>query len=115
MKPIKAWQLIFTNTILEKIVKYTNNYGQLNGGANKWSPVDWKDITNFFCVLFVAGIQKRKDKPSNWFSKDKIFESTVAKKIMTGDKFGKILRYLHCWDPTVNGGNSSGEYDPSYK
>jgi hypothetical protein len=61
------------------------------------------------------GIQKRKDKPSNWFSNNQILESQVAKKIMSGRKFGMILRYLHCCSPTETGVTADGDYDPSYK
>ena len=34
---------------------------------------------------------------------------------MSGHKFGRILRYLHCCDPTKTGMNDNGEYDPLYK
>ena len=113
--PIKAWRLMFTNSILEKIVKHTNAYGEIYGGADLWTPIDKKDLTDFFSVLFVTGIQKRKDKPSNWFSNNPILESRVAKRIMSGRRFGLILRYLHCCDPAEKGLNEDGEYDPSYK
>jgi Transposase IS4 len=72
-------------------------------------------MTDFFAVLFVMSVQKRKDKPSNWFSDNPLLESKVAKKITTGRQFGKMLRYLHCCDPDEDGKNDDGEYDPSYK
>jgi DNA polymerase III epsilon subunit-like protein len=113
--PVKAWRMIFTNTILDRLVRHTNSYGELNAGENKWRPVQRKDLTNFFCVLFVMGIQKRKDKPSNWFSNSPILESKIAKSIMSGKRFGQMLRYLHCCDPSETGIGDDGEYDPSYK
>jgi hypothetical protein len=113
--PIKAWRLIFTTTILERLVKHTNTYGELNAGEDEWVEVDKKDLTDFFAVLFVMGIQKRKDKPSNWFSNNPIMEARIAKRIMSGRKFGMILRYLHCCDPAETGIDENGEYDPSYK
>lgn len=113
--PIKAWRLIFTNTILEKIVKHTNAYGDLNAGPDIWTAIDKKDLTDFFSVLFLMGVQKRKDKPSNWFSNNPFLESRVAKRIISGRRFGLILRYLHCCDPAETGINGNGEYDPSYK
>jgi DNA polymerase III epsilon subunit-like protein len=113
--PIKAWRLIFTNTILEKLVKHTNAYGELNAGPDVWTPINKKDLTDFFAVLFIMGVQKRKDKPSHWFSNNPLLESRIAKRIISGRQFGLILRYLHCCDPTETGMNQNGEYDPSYK
>jgi hypothetical protein len=89
--PIKAWRLIFTASILD------------NRNAKDWSPITRRDMTDFFAVLFVMSVQKRKDKPSNWFSDNPLLESKVAKKITTGRQFGKMLRYLHCCDPDVGG------------
>jgi hypothetical protein len=60
-------------------------------------------------------VQKRKDKPSNWFSDNPLLESKIAKKVTTGRQFGKMLWYLHCCDPDEDGKNNDGEYDPSYK
>ncbi|KAG7364663.1 transposase IS4 [Nitzschia inconspicua] len=112
--PIKAWRLIFTTAILERIVKHTNKYGQKKLSLD-WTPIDKADLTDFIAVLFVMSIQKRKDKPSNWFSSNPLLESPVAKKITTGRQFQKMLRYLHCCDPDQNATSDDGEYDPSYK
>ncbi|KAG7354197.1 PolC-type DNA polymerase III [Nitzschia inconspicua] len=112
--PIKAWRLIFTTAILERIVKHTNKYGQKKLSLD-WTPIDKAELTDFIAVLFVMSIQKRKDKPSNWFSSNPLLESPVAKKITTGRQFQKMLRYLHCCDPDQNATSDDGEYDPSYK
>jgi DNA polymerase III epsilon subunit-like protein len=111
--PLKAWRLIFTATILEKIVKYTNAYGEMH--SKEWVPVGRSDVTDFIAVLFVLSIQRRKDKPSNWFSSNPLLECTLAKKITSGRQFGKMLRYLHVCDPSENGIQEDGEYNPSYK
>ncbi|KAG7340621.1 transposase IS4 [Nitzschia inconspicua] len=112
--PIKAWRLIFTTAILERIVKHTNAYGQKKLNLN-WTPIDKADLTDFIAVLFVMSIQKRKDKPSNWISSNPLLHSSVAKKITTGRQFQKMLRYLHCCDPNQNATSHDGDYDPSYK
>jgi DNA polymerase III epsilon subunit-like protein len=89
--PIKAWRLIFTASILDRLVQHTNKYGYRN--AKDWSPITRRDMTDFFAVLFVMSVQKRKDKPSNWFSDNPLLESKVAKKITTGRQFGKYYLY----------------------
>ena len=110
--PIRAWRQVFTHALLEKIVRYTNEYGQLH--AKRWKDIEKKDLEAFFSVLFISGIQKRKDKPSNWFSDNRLLESTVIKKVMSGRKFSDLLRYLHCC-PVQNQDHNAENYDPIYK
>ena len=109
--PIKAWRSIFSNRILDTIVRYTNEYGSLK--EKKWTDISRHDLEAFISVLFVMGVQKRKDKPSNWFSDNKMLESPVVKKIMSGRKFYTILSNLHCC--SVHHQPSGENYDPSYK
>ena len=107
--PIRSWRQIFTNYLLNTIVQHTNDYGERH--CKTWTPVDTDDLTDFISVLFLMSIQKRKDKPSNWFSDDPLLQSPQVKRIMTGRQFAKMLRYIHCCpvDPP------DGEYDPIYK
>lgn len=107
--PIRAWRQIFTNYLLNMIVNYTNDYGGLH--CKDWVPIDQNDLLDFFSVLFLMSIQKRKDKPSNWFSSDPILECPQAKKIMSGKKFSRMLRYIHCCSVEP----PAGDYDPVYK
>jgi len=110
--PIRAWRQIFTKSILDRIVNHTNEYGRRH--AKKWSDICRKDLEGFIAILFISGIQKRKDKPSNWFSDNKVLENPVMKKIMSGRKFFTILRYLHCC-PVENRDPTAPDYDPAYK
>ena len=67
----------------------------------------------YFLFSIPGGIQKRKDKPSNWFSESEVRENRVMKRIMSGKKFSILLRYLHvCSLQTPEG---EAEYDPAYK
>jgi Transposase IS4 len=110
--PIQAWRQIFTNSLLDKTVKYTNEYRVVH--AKRLRDISRKDLESFFCVLFISGIQKRKDKPTNWFSENRLLENPLMKKVMSGRKFFCILRYLHCC-PVENQDHSADDYDPSYK
>ena len=72
-------------------------------------------LVHFLTLLtfvFIGGIQKRKDRPANWFSNCPIRQNVIMKRIMSGRKFSRILRYLHVCplfpDPEQT-------YDPSYK
>ncbi len=108
--PAKAWNRIFTNGLLEKIVSYTNEYG--SSKMSTWTDINRDKLIDFFCILFISGIQKRKDRVSNWWSENPFLENPVAKRIMTGREFSTMLRFLHCCPlhpPTTT------EYDPGYK
>ncbi len=111
--PLKAWRHIWTNSLLDKIVKYSNQYGQSK--SVRFNPFSRKDLTDFFSILFIASIQKRKDKPSNWFSDDPLLECICMKRIMNGKEFQNILRFLHCCPLTAGVEPQSQEYDPAYK
>ena len=87
--PIRAWREIFKNTLLEKIVRYTNEYGLLH--SKRWKDISKKDLESFFAVLFISGIQKRKDKPLNWFSNNRLLENPLVKKVRSGRQFFNIL------------------------
>jgi len=111
--PIKAWRYIFTQGIWNKIVQYTNDYG--NAKCSNWIDITVNDLTDFISILFITSIQKRKDKPSNWWSNDPYYEIPVVKKIMTGKKFHMILRYLHVCDMHAQPSLDSPTYTPIYK
>lgn len=111
--PIKAWRYIFTDVLLHKIVDYTNDYG--NEKCSKWQDITVQDLKEFIAVLFIAGIQKRKDKTTNWWSDDPYLEFPLVKKIMSGRKFHTILRYLHVCDMRRQPSIDSPSYTPMYK
>jgi hypothetical protein len=111
--PMKAWRFIFTDSLLNKIVKYTNDYGAAK--CSKWKDIAVSDIKDFIAIIFLAGIQKRKDKTSNWWSDDPCLEFPIVKKIMTGRKFHTILRYLHVCDLHAQPSLDSPRYTPLYK
>jgi hypothetical protein len=64
--PIKAWILLMTNSILETIVDYSNEYGKLQNGTDFYSNITRGDLFGFICILFVSSVQKGKDKILNW-------------------------------------------------
>jgi hypothetical protein len=58
--PIRAWREVFKNVLLDKIVRYTSEYGSEYGRVKaKWcQDVKRKDLESFICVLFVSAIKK---------------------------------------------------------
>ena len=79
--PMKAWRHIFTSSILDMIVKQTNEYCVLH--CTRWVTVSKTDITGCFAVLFIASIKKRKDKTTSWWSDNPLLEYPIMKRIMT--------------------------------
>jgi hypothetical protein len=82
--------------------------------AKRWKDISRKDLESFFSVLFILGIQKRKDKPLNWFLENRLLENPLMRKVMSGRKFFNILWYSHCC-PVQNQDHSADNYNPSYK
>ena len=108
--PNKAWRQVFTNSLLNKIARYSNDYGSEN--AKDWKDIDCSDLINFVSILFIMSVQKRKDKSTNWFSDNALLECKQAKQIMSGRKFHTIVRYLHCCPLSPP---TDVPYDPAYK
>ena len=50
--PAKAWREIFTHSILDKIVAYTNEYGEIK--AKDWTDITRQDLMDFISVLFIG-------------------------------------------------------------
>jgi hypothetical protein len=73
-----------TNSILETIFDYSNEYSTLQIGADFYNEITSGDLLDFILVLFISSIQKRKDKISNWWSEDPLKENPIVKKIMSG-------------------------------
>jgi hypothetical protein len=92
--PIRAWREIFKNTLLDKIVRYTNEYGLLHSSDGKTFPR--RTLNPFLLCSSYQESKKKKEKPSNWFSNNRLSENALVKKIMSGQNFSNILRYLHC-------------------
>jgi hypothetical protein len=59
--PLRAWRHISTNSLLDKIVKYANEYGVVH--EKRWKDNSRKDIESLFSVLFISGIQKKRTNP----------------------------------------------------
>ena len=71
------------------------------------------DVSNVIVMLLffivTGGIQKRKDRPSNWFSNEPTRENPLMKRIMPRRRFAKLLRYLHVSSMAIS--PSTVEYD----
>jgi hypothetical protein len=104
--PVRAWQQNCTTTIINRIVNHRNDYGEVHCKA--WSAIKKRDLECFVAVLFVASVQKRKDK-ANCFSVNPLLENLIMKKMMTGRKFAMDL---HCC-PVENQDPRAEGYAPS--
>jgi Transposase IS4 len=111
--PLKAWRQVFTNSIITKMVKHTNIYGAAK--AKDWCNITNTDLTDFFSVLFIASVQKRKDRTSNWWCDHPLLENVTVKKVMSGRWFHSILWFLHVCDLDKQPSWSDPSHDPSYK
>ena len=47
--PSKAWRQIFTESLMNKIISYTNDYGQAK--CKEWVPINKSDLMDFISVL----------------------------------------------------------------
>ena len=82
---MKSWSCMFTDYILNKIVKCANGCRRTH--YKNWNDLGRMDMLDFNSILFIVSIQKTKDKSSHWFSEDPMLENLLVKKIVSGNEF----------------------------
>ena len=96
----EVFQLIFTDAIVDHIVKETNRYASLVMGASKYEScerVNRDDIMAYFGIMIVMGLV---DRPSfhDYWKKDPLFHCPPIAERIVRDRFLEIHRYLHFVD-----------------
>ena len=96
----EVFQLIFTETIVDYIVKETNRYASLVMGVSKfenWEKVNCDDLMAYFGIMIIMGLVDRPSLHDYW-KKDPIFYCPPIAERMARDRFLEIHRYLHFVD-----------------
>ena len=95
-----VFQLIFTDTIVDHIVRETNRYACLIMGESKyekWERVTSDDILAYFGIMVIMGLVDRPSLHDYW-KRDPLFYCPPIAERMARDRFLEIHRYLHFVD-----------------
>lgn len=104
--PLELFQLFFSTTVIDTLVKNTNAYGEKKCQDQKesWVPVTTADMYSFICLVLYMGIVPLKTLKEFW-RVSKLFSLPFPASVMPCRRFLAISRGLHMNDPAVEAAN----------
>lgn len=104
--PLELFQLFFSTTVIDTLVKNTNAYGEkkCQGQKESWVPVTAADMYSFICLVLYMGIVPLKTLKEFWRG-SKLFSLPFPASVMPCRRFLSISRSLHMNDPVVEAAN----------
>ncbi|XP_067351692.1 piggyBac transposable element-derived protein 4-like [Channa argus] len=115
-KPLELFQLFFSTTVIDTLVKNTNAYGKKKCESQKesWVHATAADMYSFICLVLYMGIVPLKTLKEFWRG-SKLFSLPFPASVMPCRRFLAISRSLHMNDPAVEAANDqkkgTSEYD----
>lgn len=113
--PLELFQLFFSATVIDTLVKNTNAYGKIKHQAQKekWVPVTAADMYSFICLVIYMGIVPLKTLREYWRGSE-LFRLPFPASVMPCRRFLAISRSLHMNDPAVEAANDKKKGTPGY-
>ncbi|XP_038557477.1 piggyBac transposable element-derived protein 4-like [Micropterus salmoides] len=113
--PLELFQLFFSTTVIDTLVKNTNAYGKKKCQSQKesWVPVTTADMYSFICLVLYMGIVPLKTLKEFWRG-SKLFCLPFPASVMPCRRFLAISRSLHMNDPEVEAANDQKKGTPGY-
>ncbi|XP_054892563.1 piggyBac transposable element-derived protein 4 [Poeciliopsis prolifica] len=118
--PLELFQLFFTTTVIDTLVRNTNTYGEkkCQGQRESWVPVTAADMYSYICLVLYMGIVPLKTLKEFWRGST-LFSLPFPASVMPCRRFLAISRSLHMNDPTKEAANDQKKgtlgYDRLFK
>ncbi len=93
---LQLYQLFFSNSLLQTIIKNTNDYGSTHYSkpSNPWIDVTLQDMFSFIAMVIYMGLVKLPAITDYWRGGN-LYSFSFPKKLITGKKFLRICHSLH--------------------
>nr|XP_046250932.1 piggyBac transposable element-derived protein 4 [Scatophagus argus] len=113
--PLELFQLFFSTTVIDTLVKNTNAYGgkKHQGQQESWHPVTRADMYSYLCLVLYMGIVPLKTLTDFWRG-SKLFSLPFPASVMPSRRFLSISRILHMNDPAVEAANDQKKGTKGY-
>lgn len=113
--PLELFQLFFSTTVIDTLVKNTNAYGEKKHQSQKesWVPVTVADMYSFICLVLYMGIVPLKTLREFWRG-SKLFSLPFPASVMPCRRFLAISSSLHMNDPAVEAANEQKKGTSGY-
>ncbi|XP_072236086.1 piggyBac transposable element-derived protein 4-like [Leuresthes tenuis] len=113
--PLELFQLFFSTTVIDTLVKNTNAYGKkkCQGQRESWVPVTAADMYSFICIVLYMGLVPLKTLKEFWRG-SRLFSLPFPASVMPCRRFLAILRSLHMSDPAAEAVNEQKKGTSGY-
>uniref|UniRef100_A0A3B3X2J9 PiggyBac transposable element-derived protein domain-containing protein n=1 Tax=Poecilia mexicana TaxID=48701 RepID=A0A3B3X2J9_9TELE len=118
--PLELFQLFFTTTVIDTLVRNTNTYGEKKCQSQResWVPVTAADMYSYICLVLYMGIVPLKTLKEFWRGST-LFSLPFPASVMPCRRFLAISRSLHMNDPAKEAANDQKKgtlgYDRLFK
>ncbi|XP_051235446.1 piggyBac transposable element-derived protein 4-like [Dicentrarchus labrax] len=113
--PLELFQLFFSTTVIDTLVKNTNAYGEKKYQSQKesWVPVTTADMYSFLSLVLYMGIVPLKTLKEFWRG-SKLFSLPFPASVMPCRRFLAISNSLHMNDLAVEAANDQKKGTSGY-
>ncbi|CAH1974181.1 unnamed protein product [Acanthoscelides obtectus] len=116
LNPYEAFNLLFTDDILNHIVFQTNLYAEqrYQDTGKPYNKTDITEIKTFLGINLLFGIKKYPSYRDHWSTSADLHDPYIS-KLMTVHRFGWLLTHIHLNDNSTIPERVSDRYDKLYK
>ncbi len=114
--PLQLFQLFFTGSVVDTIVKNTNAFARTRSESGKrfvWLPLKVQELYSFIGIVIYMGLLGAKNIIDYWSGKE-IYCLPFPKSVMSRFRFQAISWNLHLCDPEDNLENARKKGTPVY-
>uniref|UniRef100_A0A9J7YQX3 PiggyBac transposable element-derived protein domain-containing protein n=1 Tax=Cyprinus carpio carpio TaxID=630221 RepID=A0A9J7YQX3_CYPCA len=114
--PLQLFQLFFTVSAMDTIVKNTNSFARMRSEAGKrfvWLPLKVQELYSYIGLVIYMGLLGAKNIIDYWSGKE-IYRLPFPKSVMSRSRFQAISWNIHLCDPENDVENARKRGTPAY-
>lgn len=112
LSPLRIFQLLWTDDVIQHITFHTNLYAEQKG--NTYKPVTTDEMSVFIALNLVMGIKKSPSYRDYWSSSPDLRDEYIS-SFMSLNRFSWILGNLHLNDNNLQPTRNDPHFDKLYK
>nr|XP_055042360.1 mucin-2-like [Misgurnus anguillicaudatus] len=114
--PLQLFQLFFTSSVIQTIVRNTNSYAKKKADVSKklsWVPLTVNEFYSYVALVLYMGLVKA-DSLMNYWTKKRLYRFSYPRSIMSQMRFQSIFCNLHLCDLQEDEENDKKRGSPDY-
>lgn len=114
--PLQLFQLFFTSSVIQTIVRNTNSYAKKKADVSKklsWVPLTVNEFYSYVALVLYMGLVKA-DSLMDYWTKKRLYRFSYPRSIMSQMRFQAIFCNLHLCDLQEDEENDKKRGTPDY-